>query len=504
MKFLDAKWNHKNIMPIHIVSYDSFELGARDALAITFKDMDTGKIHVANIEKPKYEVYILKKQYWNDASIIEAYEDINKLDRYVVSYHNRDRELARILGCEPEDVVHSPLIYGYDISIEHYYWIQFLLEYGNDLPKRISVGYFDIESDTIQVEGFAAPGEAPTCAVTFIDQDKKIVYTIALAKDNLPVLAETNPHFDEIYQMKEDFYKQLDYIRGHIDDFIAECHQNFDEYYGELEYKIAFVDDEIQLHLLFWDIIKGSDIDYLMAWNAPYDIRNLIERPLTLGYEPESIICDPAFAYKTTFFEEDDNVQAHKRNHRCIVSIKPLMICQMWMYAGIRSGKGKQASLRLNSIAKKELGDEKLNYEEEGNIRTFMYKNYWKFLMYNIKDVLLQLGIGRKTKDIDTVYDRCYENAMLIPEAFVSTTMLTQSLTKFFLKEGFVMGTNTNRTEKPYDWRQYVSASTSDDVLSAEQMIADAAAFDPDDMDDYDAALLDSDEDDFSSESGEE
>ena len=478
MKFLDSRFDGRNLMPIHVVSYDSFELGARDAIAITFKDLDTGQTFVETIDKPKYEVYVLKPELWPKATYMDCWEDMRNLDRYLVSYHFRDRELAKILGCEPEQVRYSPLIFGYDMKIEHYYWIQFLLEYGNDLPKRVNIGYFDIESDIIQADGFAAPGEAPTSAITFIDATEKIVYTLALGRDNLPILADNNPHHDEYEKIKENFYSQVEYLKANMDKFIAECHENFDEYYGELEYKLMIFDDEIKLHQVFWEIIRRSNIDFLMAWNAPYDARNMIERPLALGYEPESIICDPAFKYKTCFFEEDDNIQAHKRNHRAIISIKPLLLCQMWMYAGVRSGQGKQPSLKLNAIAKKELKDEKLNYEEEGNIKTFMYKNYWKYLMYNIKDVLLQLGIGRVTKDIDTVYDRCYENGMLIPEAFVSTTMLTTSLTKYFLKEGFVLGTNSNRIMAPFDYKAYLVDGGS----NYDEMTQDAATFDPDDI----------------------
>ena len=92
MKFLDPKWNGKHIMPIHIVSYDTFELGARDAIAITFKDMETGKLHVQTIDHPKYEVFILKRQYWDTATVMEPYEEIDKLDRVVISYHYRDKD----------------------------------------------------------------------------------------------------------------------------------------------------------------------------------------------------------------------------------------------------------------------------------------------------------------------------------------------------------------------------------------------------------------------------
>lgn len=471
-------------MPINIVSYDSFELGARDALAITFKDLDTGQVYVETIERPRYEVYILKEEYWDSVNAMMPWESVDRLDRKVISYHKRDKELAAILKCKPEDVKYSPLIFGYDMSIEHYYWIQFILNYGSDMPKTINVGLFDIESDIIQCDGFASPGEAPTSAITYIDVSNQAVYSLFLGPPCLPIVAESNPQFAEYENMKMEYQKQLDEISGNLDDFIGECHQLFDEYYGDMQYHVLIFDDEIRLHQAFWEIVRRSNVDYLMAWNAPYDIRNLIERPLTLGYEPEAIICDEAFKYKTCFFEEDDNIEVHKRNHRAIISIKPLVICMMWLYAGIRSTQGKPESLKLNAIARKELNDEKLNYEEEGDIKTFRYKNLRKYWLYNIKDVLLMLGIHRATSDIDTVYDRCYENGILIPEGFVSTTLLTNSLTKYFLTEGFIMGTNANRILPPFDYREFIM--TDKTVAEMEEMTMDAMLYDPDNYGDDD------------------
>ena len=59
---------------------------------------------------------------------------------------------------------------------------------------------------------------------------------------------------------------------------------------------------------------------------------------------------------------------------------------QMVHYAGVRSGKGKLPSNKLNAIAQKELKDEKLDYSEYGEIRMFPYMDWWKFIKYNIKD----------------------------------------------------------------------------------------------------------------------
>ena len=117
-EFLDPRFKGRNLMPINVVSYDAYELGARDAVSITFKDLDTGQVYVETIDKPKYEVYVLKREYWDKVTFMMPWEDIEKMDRYLISYHWRDQELADILGCKPVDVKYSPVIFGYDMSIE--------------------------------------------------------------------------------------------------------------------------------------------------------------------------------------------------------------------------------------------------------------------------------------------------------------------------------------------------------------------------------------------------
>ena len=72
-EFLDSRFKGRNLAPLNIVSYDTYELGARDAIAITFKDLDTDQIYVETIEKPKYEVYILKREYWDEATFMSPW-----------------------------------------------------------------------------------------------------------------------------------------------------------------------------------------------------------------------------------------------------------------------------------------------------------------------------------------------------------------------------------------------------------------------------------------------
>ena len=70
MKFLDRKYEGRQLIPLNIVSYEPFELGNRDAISITFKDVSTGKKYVEFIEKPKYEVYVLKPEYRASATFM--------------------------------------------------------------------------------------------------------------------------------------------------------------------------------------------------------------------------------------------------------------------------------------------------------------------------------------------------------------------------------------------------------------------------------------------------
>ena len=490
MKFLDPRFEGRNLMPLHVMSYDSFELGARDAIAILFKDMTTGQKYVQTIEHPKYEVWVLKREYWARAlqmaagdCVLEPWEEKANCECFRISYHNREKEMARILGCEPADVKYSPLIFGYDIDVEHFYWMHFLIEYGNDIPKKVSVGLFDIESDIIQITGkAAAPGSCPTSAITFIDVDHLEVYTFVNTKDGLPVYAETHPNYAQIQKVRDNFYEQVDHFQANLDKFIDELHSDFDDSYGVFKYHILCFDDEIRMHQAFWQIARASNIDILEAWNLPYDARNLIERPLVLGFEPESIICDSDYKYKMAYFEEDDNIQAHKRNHKCVISVKFLMLCQMWMYAGLRVAEGRQ-SLKLTSVGKKEVKDEKLDYSEDGSIRTIRYRNFCKFIKYNIKDVLLQYGILRATDDALEIYDRCYDACIPLPQAFVSTNLVTYAMMKYFYEQGYVCGTNGNKFLPTFDYRQFFAADdATDNMRSVEEMLMDAESFDPDDI----------------------
>jgi hypothetical protein len=334
--------------------------------------------------------------------------------------------------------------------------IEFIETFKVTVPKKITCGYLDIETDIISIPGFPKPGEVPINCVTFIDDERKISHTLILTTDDLPYTLESSPDYPRIQDMKNYFKNSMESFINNTDDFIENCHNLWDETYGAYEYRISFYDEEIRLLKELFDIIHEADLDFVEIWNLPFDLSNLIERIRFLGYSAEEIIIDRRFypenelmdsiIQRNIVFHEDTNPLVHKRKHMVQTFTASVFIDPMLNYAGIRSQKGKLPSVKLNYIAEIELKDTKLDYTESGDIRHLPYNNLNLFILYNIKDVLLLVGIARKTKDIDTFYSMMYSNALLPGEIF-TTTKLVENAIRLFAKD-YVLGSNRAKLYK--------------------------------------------------------
>ena len=164
-----------------------------------------------------------------------------------------------------------------------------------------------------------------------------------------------------------------------------------------------------------------------------------------LNLDPYDIICHKDFKYKICKMHEDDkNFQVANKGSFFKVSSYTKYIDQMNLYAATRKGQSELRSNALNAIAYDELGDEKLDYTDEANIKTLPYINYRKFVAYNIKDVLLQMGIERKANDIDNLYLRAYSNCTELDKVFKQTVTLKARAYYEYLLQNNVLGNNVN------------------------------------------------------------
>jgi len=438
-----------------------------DVLDIIYKDMDTGKKYVETIIGPQFEIWITKPEYRNYKHI-KNWIKKECCDRYIVPYKTRFKEAAKILGETIEAVKYSPYLFQADMEIEHFYLMQFALEYGNTLPKKLSCGFLDIECDLINIPVTRPPeyGEAPINLVSYMDAERKQMYTFVNTTNNVPIVPEDHPRYEYYKDLRERFDKQMEILMSELGNLQKTLHDMFDELYGsDIEYHILVFDDEIKMLQALFKVIEASDNDYVLIWNAPFDMQHLIERPRTLGLDPNALIVSPEFGNDTeltdnnktqsvgrvVYYKEDKNHIVHKRKHICNTYTRYTVVDQMVHYSGIRSARGKLPSVKLNAIARTELKDEKFDFSEYGNIRMFPYLDFVKFLIYNIKDVLLQYGIERKTKDMMSVYTTISNDCVLPREVFTSTLVVGNSLRKFAYTRDFVLGSNRNKLYKNID-----------------------------------------------------
>lgn len=451
MKFLSRSLDTSNLMLLKTY-YDS---GTKDfstpddVLDIVYKDIDTGKQYIETIVNPKVEIYIVKPEY-RTFNYYKNFVNIDICDRYLVPYKSRYSEIAKVLGCKPSEAKYSKYVYQIDLDVEHYYMIQFYLEYtDNESQKPLSLGFSDIESDIIATVGFAEPGEAPTNAISYFNESTKDMYTLVCIQDNVPHVDEAHKKYEVYEKLRDSFRKQTQHFIDNLDKFIEECNKDFEPSYGKIDYHVLVFEDEISMFKAYWTIVHNCANDYAFFWNAPYDMSNLIERPKVLGYDPNTFIPSPSFGERNVWWYEDKNATVHKRKHVFNTYTTTTFMDQMVNYAGVRSGKGKLPSNKLNAIAKKELKDEKLDYSEFGDIRMFPYMDWWRFIKYNIKDVLLQAGIERKTMDASYIYTLLSNFCIKTSEIFTSTTIVANSLRVFAYENGHqLMSSNKNKLFK--------------------------------------------------------
>lgn len=473
MKFLPPEMVTPNIIPLNFI-YDRGTNYGEDTLTIIFKDNVSGMKSVHTIHQPVIEAYFVRPEYRTfDSDKSHHWYPIDKCYKKVVPYASRFHEAAKELGLEnAEQAKLNPYVYGLDIEIENWYLIQFVKEYPCHEPKNINCGYFDIENDIIRIDHFPEYGETPINAVTYIDGPAKVAYTLILAKCDIPIVGDRHPKYAEYEDMRENWTNQMNEIRNNIPGFISNIHAKYDEKYPRFEYYLAFFEDEIQLIQSFWEIVRECNNDFVYAWNLPYDAQNMMSRPGVLGYNVNEIIPDPRVMNKpeaSVLFTEDKNAKVAKRKHQCVTWTFPAFLDQMVMYAGIRSGRGELASTKLNYVAQIELNDEKLDYSEDADIKTLFYRNLYKFIEYNLKDVLLQYSIETKTMDIQTIYSRMYDLFVTPTQSFTTTKVVLHALYSYALGKGYILGQNRNKNHKNLILPKYgerfanVTADTNDD-----------------------------------------
>lgn len=440
--------------------------GNPDYLYIIWRDMDTDEKHLQIVPEPKMDIYFEKNELRNH-SYNKNYEYIDNLDKVTVKYKDIIYAIADDMGPAGKSYIQNafetknykalnnlylyPYVYGADYDCPSWYRIQWLRKLDNDRPKKLHKGFLDIEVDGIEVPGMPSAQTCPINAVTIIDGWNKTVYTFILTdrpchpKDTTGMTEKEKEAELKRQEMYKNMYEQQAYMKSHTKELNEKLHAMFDESYGVLDYKQYFYTDEAKMIYHIFQLINKLKMDFIGIWNISFDIPYLRDRIAALGYDPTTFMCHPDFPTKVCYFKEDTrNHDIKNKSDFFFLSSYTVFYDQMELYASIRKGASELRSYRLNTIAEAELKDQKLDYSEDGDIKTLPYTNFEKFIIYNIKDVLLQYGIEERTADFDNLYTASYSNATSYDKVFKQTIKLRNVQYLSFLEQGLVPGENIN------------------------------------------------------------
>ena len=411
-----------------------------DTVYFVVKNVETGEKKLMTLKNPPYLFYTVKEGF-RDYTYMPACKPLIECEPHVVKKVDLIKQIAEAGGPKLKEMytnlsrnnfkalknLHKwPYVLGSDIEYQSFARIQWLLHYHNpNIDTSISKIYLDIEVDTIDVPGFPYPGQCPINAVTVTDEEGGTVYTFLLRNPKNPLIKE---------------------FEDNVNETIKKCHELFDETYGKMEYRIFMYDKEIELIGSVFALINILKRDFCLIWNMSFDIPYIIARIKELGYVPADIMCSKDFSERWVYYQKD--TFAHdfkKKNDKFTIASYTVFMCQMTNYIKIRKGKSELKSLQLNAIGWKELKDTKIDYSEDANIKTLPYVDFIKFVIYNMKDTLLQMGIERKTHDTDNAFLLSLTNATPYTNEFSQTILLRNYAYISYFSQGYILGNNRNR-----------------------------------------------------------
>lgn len=341
-----------------------------------------------------------------------------------------------------------PYAFGCDFQPEFYFMKQWYDEYELKSPK-LSKAFLDIETDLmdyiVDMDDIPSTAYAPVNCVTVSFDDPDDTYTFILRPFAPSKSGRSDEDYKERYKQYENQLAQHEALMSDISGFYNELHERFDSTYGHISYHLREYEHEIDLIADIFRCINKRKPNFCLMWNMRFDIQYLYYRAIVLGYDPASIMCHQDFDNPRCYFKADKSTyQINKQYDYFYCSSYTQYLCQMRNYASVRKSQHALKSLKLNSIADIELKDRKVDYPEDSNIRTFPYVNWRLFIIYNIKDSLLQKGIEAKTKDTLTYYMRSQANLTPYNKIYRETHLLRNVREMYFEKEGWVQGNNVN------------------------------------------------------------
>ncbi|MCM1215452.1 MAG: hypothetical protein NC548_13145 [Lachnospiraceae bacterium] len=436
----------------------------KDQFEVIYKT-ENGEVH-RTVEPGEADIFIVKEEC-RDFNYNKPQERMERMDKVRVPISKIRQKIAESMGDEGkafykacverrdfkalDQLYKWPYAFACDFQPEYYYYKNWYEKY-NLSNVKLTKAFIDIETDlmdyTLDMDDIPNTAQSPVNLITIILEDSKEAFTMILKPYEPSKLGRSPKEYDERYALYEKQLKDHQYLMSHLDDFIKDLHESFDPTYGHLDYHLIDFDQEIDLIAYAFHILNVKKPNFCLIWNMRFDIQYLLYRIRELGYDPRTIMCHKDFGdiskRRCSFRVDKSTYQLEKQYDFFYCSSYTQFICQMRLYASIRKSQHKLRSVALNAIGDRELRDRKVEYPEEANIVRFPYMDWPRFVKYNIKDVLIQLGIERKTNDLMTYYMKSHANLTPYNKIFKETHLLRNVREMYFEKDGWVQGNNVN------------------------------------------------------------
>lgn len=395
-----------------------------------------------NYEEPLIDIWFLKPE--NRTNVYQIAQ--SKMDDCYV-FWCKPSQVARVIAqeiggewadwytehvnqCHPNDVkshmCECPWVFVADFEPAVLFRLRWIAQYGKktDLTK-VSEGFIDIEVDTID----------RICDIRNINDSPNPINAVTVILDHvkicaLLVLAPRPKHKldKKFWKLLEKQEQEYQWLLGHMDEFkrmIREDDVDNMKYLEGYDIRVHVFefDDEIKLIKTVFDYINKYRPMFAESWNAKFDHPRLWHRIEYLGYDPNDIIIPKDFKTNRIYYQEDKSGSFQMKNSRdwFHTSTYTTYLCQMRLFAAIRKSQTEKRSYSLSAIGKEMCQIDKLTDTKSGSFRLFPYTDFIKFLLYNVRDVVVQLAVAHTTNDCRTLAARSFDFMTPYPKCFQET-----------------------------------------------------------------------------------
>lgn len=336
-----------------------------------------------------------------------------------------------------------PWVFKADFLPDVYFRLRWLHEHGDEPDvSSVTFGLLDIECDvldkTIDAKDIHDVTQ-PVNAATLILPHVKICALLTLGPRPKEKLEK------KFWDLLDRQREQHGWFINHQEEFkrmIVEDDPDNKKYLEGYDIRIHNFDFEREIDLIktIFDYINKYRPMFVMSWNAKFDDNYLMNRIEYLGYDCLDFIVPKEFKVRQVYYKEDTTDSFSLKNSKdwMFSSTYSVYICQMRLFAMIRKSMQERRSYSLSAVGKDVAGIDKLTQTKSGSFREFAYTDYLKFLLYNVRDVVVQLAIELQTNDCQSLVARSYTFATQYSKCFQETHIVRNTREYYFEQEGFV------------------------------------------------------------------